>query len=141
MGFAAQDLEQVVGSVDAAVAGPPGVVPVEYLVVPCEEGVDGVAELGDLPGAVDVREPVERFEGAVAVVGEVQVVQLAERFPRGPQPGVGSEQLVEPFLLGIFAGGGARRPAPPMRPPASSPASSPPGGVWLPRRPSSHGRL
>ena len=67
MGFAAQDLEQVVGSLDAAVAGPPCLVPVEDLGMPCEGRVDGVAELGDQPGAVDVREPVQRLPGAASM--------------------------------------------------------------------------
>lgn len=78
-------MEQVVGAFDAAVAGPSRLVPVEYLLMPREEGVDGVAELGYLPGAVDVGEPVEGFEGAFAVFGEVEAVQLAERVP-GPAP-------------------------------------------------------
>lgn len=57
-----EDLEQVVGSVDAAVAAPSCSVPVEDLFVPCEEGVDCVAGLGDVAAAVDVGEPVEGTE-------------------------------------------------------------------------------
>lgn len=45
VGFAAQDLEEIVGSLDAAVAGPSGVVPAEHYLVPGEERVDDVAEL------------------------------------------------------------------------------------------------
>ena len=71
---------QVVGAVDAAVGGPPGVVLVEYLVVPRQERVGDAAELGDVAGAVDVGEPVERLEGALGVGGEIEVVQLGERF-------------------------------------------------------------
>ncbi len=88
MGFAAQDLEQVVGALDAAVGGPPGAVPVEDLFVPGQERVGDVAELGYLAGAVDVGEPVQGGESAFSVLGEIEAVQLAERFPRELEPRV-----------------------------------------------------
>ena len=74
--------------------------------MPCEERVDGAAELWDLSAAVDVGEPVERFEGAFAVGGEIELVQLAERVPGCLEPRVGIEQGVEPFALGGVEGVG-----------------------------------
>ncbi len=68
--------------------------------MPGEERVDDVAELGYLAGAVDVREPVERFEGAFSVLGEVEAVQLAERCPCSLEPRVGGEEAVEACSLG-----------------------------------------
>ena len=78
MGGAAQDLEQVVGALDSAVGGVAGTVPVEDLVGPCDERVDGVVVLGQLAGLVEVAEPSEGFEGAVIVVGGVEAVELLE---------------------------------------------------------------
>ena len=101
VGSASQDLEQVVGAFDASVAGPSRLVPVEDLLVPREERVDGAAGLGYLPAAVDVGEPVERFEGAFAVLREIEAVQLAERVPCRFEPRVGLEQGVEPLALGV----------------------------------------
>ncbi len=98
---------EVVGAFGAAVAGPPGVVPVEDLVVPCEEGVNGAAELGCLAGAVDVGEPVEGFEGAFGVPREIELVQLAERVPGCFEPGVGLEEGVEAFAFCAVEGVGS----------------------------------
>ena len=50
----APEIGASMGSVDASVAGPSGVVPAEDLFVPGEECVNDVAELGYQPGAVDV---------------------------------------------------------------------------------------
>ena len=100
VGSAAQDSEHVVGALDAAVAGPPCSVPVEDLVVPGEDRVDAVAELGYVAGALDIREPVQRLQGAFAVFGEAELVQLAERVPGCPQPRMGPEELVEPLAFG-----------------------------------------
>lgn len=94
MGFAFQDLKLLVGVLGAAVAGPSNVVPVEDLFVPCEEGVGDVAELEDLAGAVGIGEPLERLRSTFAVVGGVEVVQLAERVPGCLEPQVGGEQDV-----------------------------------------------
>ena len=69
VGGAAQDLEQVVGALDSAVGGAAGVVPVEDLVGPCDERVDGVVVLGQLAGLVEVAEPSEGFQGAVMLRG------------------------------------------------------------------------
>ncbi len=41
-----------------------------------DDGVDDVVELGQLSGFVEVAEPPERFEGAVAVVCEVEAVEF-----------------------------------------------------------------
>ena len=68
--------------------------------MPCEERVDGVAELGDVASAVDVRESVERFESAFAVLGEVEVVQIAERVPSCFEPRMSREELVEACFFG-----------------------------------------
>ena len=91
---------EIVGAVDACVVWPAGAVPVEDLFVPWEEGVDGVAGLGDLAGAVDVREPVQGGLRAVAVAGEIEAVQLAERVPGCLKPWMGGEQRVEARPLG-----------------------------------------
>ena len=72
---------EVVGAFDASVGGPPGVVPVVDLLVPLEERVDDLVELGDVPGGVDVTEPVKRGPGALAVVGHADAVHLAQGVP------------------------------------------------------------
>ena len=51
-----------------------------------------VVELGQLAGLVEVAEPVERFEGAVVVIGEVEAVELLECLPAGFKPWVGSKR-------------------------------------------------
>ena len=58
-----------------------------------DDGVDDVMELGELAGDVEVGEPVESFEGAIVVVGEVEAVEFLEGFPAGSQPWVGGEEL------------------------------------------------
>ena len=70
-------------------------VPGEDLVGPGDDGVDDVVELGQFAGLVEVAEPVECFEGAVVVVGEVEAVEFLECLPAGPQPRVGVEEGVE----------------------------------------------
>ena len=104
VGASAQDLEQVVGSLDSAVGGPVAVVPVEDLVGPCDERVDGVVVLGQLAGLVEVAEPPEGFEGAVIVVGGVEAVELLQGLPAGFEAGVGVEQLVEAGAVGVGEG-------------------------------------
>ena len=92
VGGAPQHLEQVVGSLDSAVGGPVGVVPVEDLVGPGDDGVDCVVVLGQLAGLVEVTEPSQRLEGTVVVVGEVERPwSLLQGLPAGPQAGVGVE--------------------------------------------------
>ncbi len=76
MSNAAEDLEEVVGSFNAAVGGSAGVVPGEDLVAPGNDGVDDVMELWELAGDVEVGEPVERFERSVVVIGEVEAVEF-----------------------------------------------------------------
>ena len=56
-------------------------VPVEDLVGPCDERVDGVVVLGQLAGLVEVAEPSQGLEGAVIVVGGVEAVELLEGLP------------------------------------------------------------
>ena len=99
VGCAAQDLEEVVGALDAAVGGAPGGVPGEDLGHVGDERVDDAMELGQVAGGVEVAEPVEGCECAGFVVGEVQAVQLAEGVSGGPQSGVGLEERLE---LGAF---------------------------------------
>ena len=93
-----------VGALDSAVGGAAGVVPVEDLVGPCDERVDGVVVLGQLAGLVEVAEPPEGFEGAVIVVGGVEAVELLECLPAGFEAGVGVEQLVEAGAVGVGEG-------------------------------------
>ena len=81
--------------------GPAGVVPVEDLVGPGEDGVDGVVELAALAGGVEIGEPVQGLEGAVMVVGEVEAVQVLESVPSGSESGVRSKELVESGLVGV----------------------------------------
>ena len=76
MGGSSEDLEQVVGSFDAAVGGAAGVVPGEYLVGPGDDGVDDAGELGEFAGGVEVVEPVECLQGAGLLVGEVETVEF-----------------------------------------------------------------
>ena len=68
--------------------------------MPGQEGVDGVAELGDLAGGVDVGEAVERCHRAFVVVGEIEAVQFAERVPGCFEPWMGGEQDVKAGLVG-----------------------------------------
>ena len=68
------------------------------------DGVDDVVELGELAGDVEVGEPVERFEGAITVVGEVEAVEFLEGLPACLEPWVGGEELVEAGLVVIFEG-------------------------------------
>ena len=63
------------------------------------DGVDYVVELAKFAGGVEVGEPVERFEGAIVVVGEVEAVEFLEGFPAGSQPWVGGEELIEAGLV------------------------------------------
>ena len=58
-----QDLEQVVGAVDAAVGRAVGVVPGEYLVGPGNDGVNDFVELGEFAGGLEVAEPAEHMAG------------------------------------------------------------------------------
>ena len=58
-----------------------------------------MVELAKLAGGVEVSEPVERFEGAIVVVGEVEAVELLEGIPAGSQPWVGGEELGEAGLV------------------------------------------
>ena len=95
VGGSSEDLEEIICSFDSAVAGVVGVVPGEDLVGPGDDGVDDVVELGQFAGLVEVAEPVECFEGAVVVVGEVEAVEFLECLPAGPQPRVGVEEGVE----------------------------------------------
>ena len=105
VGGAPQHLEQVVGSFDSGVGGPVGVVPVEDLVGPGDDGVDCVVVLGQLAGLVEVAEPSEGLEGAVVVVGEVEAaVELLQCLPAGPQAGVGVEEGVEAHPVGVGEG-------------------------------------
>ena len=89
VGGASEHLEQVVGSFDSAVGGSVGVVPVEDLVGPGDDGVDCVVVLGQLASLVEVTEPSEGLEGAVVVVGEVEAVELLQCLPAGPAGGGG----------------------------------------------------
>ena len=104
VGGAPEHLEQVVGALDSAVGGAAGTVPVEDLVGPCDERVDGVVVLGQLAVLVEVAEPPEGFEGAVIVVGGVEAVELLEGLPAGFEAGVGVEQLVEAGAVGVGEG-------------------------------------
>ena len=115
VGGAPEHLEQVVGSFDSAVGGSVGVVPVEDLVGPGDDGVDCVVVLGQLAGLVEVAEPSEGLEGAVVVVGEVEAVELLQCLPAGPQPRVGVEEGVEAHPVGVGEGVAAsqqREPGP-----------------------------
>ena len=95
VGGASQDLEQVVGALDSAVGGAVGVVEGEDLCGPGDDGVDGVVELGQFCGLVEVAESPEGVEGALAVVCEVEAVQFLQGLPAGFEPGVGAQQGVE----------------------------------------------
>ncbi len=46
-----------------------------------EDSGDGVVVLGDLTCFVQVSEPVERFEGGLAVVGLIEAVELLQNLP------------------------------------------------------------
>ena len=76
MGGASRDLQEVVGPFYSSVAGPAGVVPVEDLVGPGDEGVDDVVELGKPAGLVEVAEPVEGGKGGIMVVCVVEASEL-----------------------------------------------------------------
>ena len=104
VGGAPEHLEQVVGSFDSAVGGSVGVVPVEDLVGPGDDGVDCFVVLGQFAGLVEVAEPSEGLEGAVVVVGEVEAVELLQGLPAGPQAGVGVEEGVEAHPVGVGEG-------------------------------------
>ncbi len=101
MGDAAEDLEEVVGSFDSAVGWPAGVVPVEDLVAPGDDGVDDVVKLDELAGGVEVGEPIERLEGAVAVIGEVEAVQILQGPPGHVESRVFGEEFVEAGPVGV----------------------------------------
>ena len=58
-------------------------VPGEYFCGPGDDGVHDGAELGQLAGGVEIGEPVEGFEGALFVVGEVEAVEFLEGRPAG----------------------------------------------------------
>ena len=66
---------------------------------PCDDGVHDFLVFGDLACRVEVGEPSQGLVGAVEVVGFVQLVELLESFPRGPEPGVSLEQAVEMLLV------------------------------------------
>ena len=63
--------------------------PGQDLVAPGNDGVDDGVELAKFAGGVEVSEPVESFEGAIVVVGEVEAVELLEGISAGPQSWVG----------------------------------------------------
>ena len=73
--------------------------PGQDLVAPGDDGVDDVMELTELTSGVKVGEPVESFEGAIVVVGEVETVELLEGISAGSQPWVGGEELGEAGLV------------------------------------------
>ncbi len=100
VGDASEDLELVVGALEATFRNPPGgrLVEGEDLVRPGQEGVDDGTELGDLAGGVEIGESVEGFEGAVAVVGGVEPVELLEGLPHHPDAGVAVEQVDQPSV-------------------------------------------
>ena len=56
-------------------------------------------EFWEFAGDVEVGEPVERFERAVTVIGQVETVQFLECLPTGPEPRVGGEELIETGLV------------------------------------------
>jgi hypothetical protein len=88
VGGAAEDLQQAVDAFNSAVGGTVGVVPDQGLVGPGDNGVDDVMELGQPSGLVEVVEPIERVEGSLAVVGEVEPVELLQRPPGRSEPRV-----------------------------------------------------
>ena len=55
--------------------------PGEDFVSPGDNGVDDFAELGKLPGGVEISEAAKRGEGAVVVFGEVEAVEFLEGVP------------------------------------------------------------
>ena len=73
--------------------------PGQDLVAPGNDGVDDGVELAKFAGGVEVSEPVESFEGAIVVVGEVEAVELMEGISAGSQPWVGVEELGEVGLV------------------------------------------
>ena len=75
--------------------------PGQDLVAPGNDGVDDVMELGELTGGVEVGEPIESFERAVTVIGEVETVQFLECVSPGLEPWVGGEELVETGPVGV----------------------------------------
>ncbi len=99
-------MEEVVGAFDSAVGWAAGVVPVEDLVGPLDDGV------GEVGGGVEIGEPAERLKGCFAIIGEVDAVELLERLPRSVEAGVFGEELIEAGLASIHrftdrVGGGA----------------------------------
>ena len=64
-----------------------------------DDGVDDVMELAKFAGGVEVGEPVESFEGAIVVIGQVETVELLEGISAGSQPWVGVEELGEAGLV------------------------------------------
>jgi hypothetical protein len=77
------------------------------LVAPGDDGVDDVVGLGEAVGGVGVAEPVECGEGAGAVIGKVQAVELLQRSPAGGEAWVVFEELVEAGAVGVAEGVGS----------------------------------
>ena len=84
------------------------------------ERVNGLWSGWLVAGAVEVGEPVERFGGGVVAVGEIEAVQIAERFPCGFEPWVLGEQRVETSAVRV----GLRRLSGPWL------SLNPPIGCW-----------
>ena len=55
--------------------------------------------LGDLPGVIEIGEPLQRFEGAFEIVGLIETVQLLESVPGHSQPRVVIKQPVQVSLF------------------------------------------
>ncbi len=75
--------------------------PGEDFVAPVDDGVDDGVEFTEFAGGVEVGEPVESFERAITVVGEIEAVELLEGLPAGSQPWVGLEELLEAGLVDV----------------------------------------
>jgi hypothetical protein len=108
VGYAPKDLQFVVGALEPAAADSAGggVVVVEDLGLPGDEGVDYVVELGQLAGLVQVAVAPEGRQGTLAVVGEVEPVELLQGSPSRAEAGVAAKTRLEAFGVGGAEGVG-----------------------------------